>query len=142
MGRHIKTLGLAIALGFAGPVIAGGLDDMSNQQLCVAYATTIMTGHGYTRGHWVFSPETSQADIMAALQARGETCEPNEMYMQAATYQLQERHESHERAMALSHALSGYANQRPYVVPPPPAQAPKTTDCHLNGDNVTCTTWP
>lgn len=107
----------------------------SNDQLCVAYAETVITGDSYRVNLIKRIPADA---IIAELGARQVTCEPAQGYMQAAQYRLQARA---ERRAAAVQALQNYSNQ-PYAAPPASVpNMPQTTNCRLVGQNLNCTTW-
>lgn len=131
----MKIYAIVVLVLAAMPAKATDFSKASNDQLCVAYAETLITGRGFRYSPFKRVPGEA---IKAELEARQVTCEPADSYMQAAQYRLAERERN--RA-AVIEALQDYSNQ-PYAAPPANAPSmPQRTNCRLVGQNLNCTTW-
>lgn len=72
---------LLLACLLAPNAYGADLDSLPSEEVCVLFSLTLATGQSTYAG--------SQAELKDALTARGEKCEPKEVYMQAALQRAQ-----------------------------------------------------
>lgn len=136
MGR-LLVLTLALVSPFA--VQANDLTPMASPELCVLYGMTLITGQP--------TYSASQAEIVAEMGLRKESCTPSDVYMAAATERVRRleaaqeiqrqgeataemrREDRNARIRAAGRAFLQMQEQ----------SRPKTTRCTTFGNTVTCT---
>jgi hypothetical protein len=140
---------LALSLLASGVAYAQTLPvtSMENSELCVQFATTMITGRA--------TNEATPKELENELRARGETCAPSETYMLAASQRLQLAQQAQSQQWQQQMAAEQEAQERTarrreafrqlgdHLLNQPGAPpAPTRTTCRPDGiGGVTCTSW-
>lgn len=110
------------------------MHQVATQELCVDYAQAVLTGQPVATG---FLGLLTAPAMESELQSRGESCSPNETYIQMAEERIQLANKKQQATMqALGTAAQIEQASRPYTLPNTLHNS--TTTCGWNGPQWQC----